>query len=134
MWRPRDHERYIGRYDPEHEMPDPDRGPGDRWQSDAYRHGARDTRFAYRWNPDRVEQRFGERHPYDYERTGYGYERDYSSDYDRGFRSGFERGLEDARYRSAPRRGGAYYEGEMGPGRFDNRFEDYDRDSWRRRR
>ncbi len=33
MWRPRDRERYIGSYDPEHEMPDPDRGPGDRWQS-----------------------------------------------------------------------------------------------------
>lgn len=58
MWRPRDHERYIGSYDPEHEMPDPDRGSGDRWQSDAYRHNARDTRFAYRWNPDRIEERY----------------------------------------------------------------------------
>ena len=64
MWRPRDRERYIGGYDPEHEMPDPDRDRGDRWQSDVYRHNARDGRFAYRWNPDRFEDRA---------RSGYGY-------------------------------------------------------------
>lgn len=61
MWRPRDHERYIGGYDPEHEMPDPDRDRGGRWQSDAYRHNSRDTRFAYRWNPERFENRFADR-------------------------------------------------------------------------
>lgn len=70
MWRPRgDRERFIGSYDPEHEMPDPDRGRGERWQSDAYRHNARDTRFAYRWNPDRIENRFeGARGDFDRDR------------------------------------------------------------------
>lgn len=58
MWRPRDRERYIGSYDPEHEMPDPDRNAGDRWQSDAYRHGARDGRIPYRMSPNRFEHRF----------------------------------------------------------------------------
>ena len=55
----RDHEPYIGGYDPEHEMPDPGRHPRDRWQSEAYRHNARDSRFAYRWDPDRFEERQG---------------------------------------------------------------------------
>src|SRR5258708_11052187 len=55
----RDHESYIGGYDPEHEMPDPGRPPRDRWQSEAYRHNARDSRFAYRWDPDRFEERQG---------------------------------------------------------------------------
>jgi hypothetical protein len=55
----RDHEPYIGGYDPEHEMPDPSRHPRDRWQSEAYRHNARDSRFAYRWDPDRFEERQG---------------------------------------------------------------------------
>src|SRR5438045_9781435 len=59
-FRRRDHESFIGGYDPEHEMPDADRDPRDRWQSDAYRYGARDTRFAYRWNPDRFEDRYGD--------------------------------------------------------------------------
>lgn len=70
MWRPRgDRERFIGSYDPEHEMPDPDRGRGERWQSDAYRHNAHDSRFAYRWNPDRVEGRYeGPRHAFDRDR------------------------------------------------------------------
>jgi hypothetical protein len=92
MWRPRDRERYIGGYDPEHEMPDPDRGPGGRWQSDAYRHNARDSRFAYRMNPD-----FVERH-YDGPRGGYGpppWDRGYDrGDYDRGSfdRGGYDRG------------------------------------------
>ena len=48
-----DRESYIGGYDPEHEMPDPDRDPRDRWQSDAYRHNAHDSRYMYRWAPDR---------------------------------------------------------------------------------
>jgi hypothetical protein len=61
MWRPRDRERFIGGYDPEHEMPDPDRDRGERWQSDAYRHNARDSRFAYRWDPDRIESRYPDR-------------------------------------------------------------------------
>ena len=65
MWRPRDRERYIGSYDPEHEMPDPDRGPGDRWQSDAYRRGARDSRFMYRADPNRFENRFNDQRDYD---------------------------------------------------------------------
>jgi hypothetical protein len=70
MWRPRgDRERFIGSYDPEHEMPDPDRGRGERWQSDAYRHNSRDTRFAYRWDPDRVEERYeGPRRDFDRDR------------------------------------------------------------------
>jgi hypothetical protein len=59
----RDHESFIGSYDPEHEMPDPDRGPRDRWQSDVYRHNAADGRWGYRWNPERVEER-GLRRPY----------------------------------------------------------------------
>ena len=77
MWRRRDHERYIGGYDPEYEMPDPDRRPGDRWASDAVRHNSRDTRFSYRWYPDRIESRFGSRHPRDF--------RDVRSAYDQGY-------------------------------------------------
>src|SRR5262245_18016638 len=80
MWRPRDRERYIGSYDPEHEMPDADRDRGDRWQSDAYRHNARDGRFAYRWNPDRFEDRA---------RSGYGYGNDYGYERGREYRGGF---------------------------------------------
>ena len=30
FWRRRDHEKFIGSYDPEHEMPNPDRRPHDR--------------------------------------------------------------------------------------------------------
>lgn len=67
MWRPRDRERFIGSYDPEHEMPDPDRDPGDRWQSRAYRHHFRDSRFAYRMDPDRFEDRFDARRDVDSE-------------------------------------------------------------------
>lgn len=67
MWRPRDRERFIGTYDPEHEMPDPDREPGDRWQSDAYRNNFHDSRYAYRMNPDRFEGRFGGRQDVDHE-------------------------------------------------------------------
>ncbi len=59
FWRRRDHENFIGSYDPEHEMPDPDRRPRDRYESEAYRHNARDGRYGYRWDPDRVEGRYG---------------------------------------------------------------------------
>lgn len=41
----RDRERFHGSYDPEREMPDPDRGRGGRYQSDAYRSNFRDSRF-----------------------------------------------------------------------------------------
>lgn len=89
MWRPRDRERFIGGYDPEHEMPDPDRDAGDRWQSDAYRHASRDSRFAYRMNPDRFEHRFEERDPRDYD---YRWNRD-ARDLDRdGYRGGMREG------------------------------------------
>src|SRR5687768_226745 len=92
MWRPRDRERFIGGYDPEHEMPDPDRDRGDRFQSDAYRHNARDSRYAYRWNPDRIESNYPDRDRGRYEgdfnrdarfreSSGYGYGPDR---YDRG--------------------------------------------------
>ena len=122
MWRPRDRERYIGAYDPEHEMPDPDRGAGNRWQSDAYRRGARDSRFVYRADPNRFENRFNDRRDYepeyeqrwrhdarDLDRGGYGrgggydanfaaggyrdYGRsDYGRDFDRGSDRGWDRG------------------------------------------
>ena len=97
MWRPRDRERFIGSYDPEHEMPDPDRGAGDRWQSDAYRRGARDTRFGYRLNPDRFEGRFdGQRRDIDRERD-IRWQGDAREAYERGYRDaladhGFDRG------------------------------------------
>src|SRR5439155_15813245 len=95
-------------YDPEHEMPDPGRTPYDRWQSEAYRHNARDSRFAYRWDPDRFEDRLGPQRPnyrsdgheriqprdrfesmgrpdfdYGYDRPNYGYNRGDDA-YDRG--------------------------------------------------
>jgi len=100
----RDHESFIGGYDPEHEMPNPDRDPRERWQSDAYRRNAADGRWAYRWNPDRFEDRrdFGWREPrrmdreiqprdryesrpygYDRERYGYGFRSDFDRDRDR---------------------------------------------------
>lgn len=95
MWRGRDRESYIGGYDPEYEMPDPDRGPRDRYMSDAYRNNARDSRYAYRMNPDRFEQRWrDDREP-----------RDFGGDvrdrhwFDRGYDRGFEHGLQAARDR-----------------------------------
>ena len=122
MWRPRDHERFIGGYDPEHEMPDPDRRPRSRYESEVYRHNARDSRYPYRWNPDRFEERFRDRDDRrewearwnrdarDYGR-GYGYDQ-YA--YDRGYdRYDFDRGWNDRP------RGGYYYEG------------DFDRGGWR---
>jgi hypothetical protein len=92
MWRPRDRERYIGSYDPEHEMPDPDRAPGDRWQSDAYRDHFRDSRYAYRMNPDRFENRFEGRRDVDRDMqmrwNRDGRDREYASSYDRGWDRG----------------------------------------------
>jgi hypothetical protein len=53
MDRSRDHEDYMGSYDPEHEMPDPDRRPRARYQSDAYQRQSRDSR----WDSDRDRDR-----------------------------------------------------------------------------
>lgn len=154
MWRPRDHERFIGGYDPEHEMPDPARGPRGRWQSDAYRNNARDTRFPYRWNPDRFEERFRDRprEDYDLRWSRDARDRDYRDRdyYDRGF---YDRGYDYDRDR------GGYYEGDFGrwgsdydrarefggrgyerdwrdrPRFFDQRdYDDYYENRWRNRR
>jgi hypothetical protein len=122
MWRPRDRERYIGSYDPEHEMPDPDRGPGDRWQSDAYRRGARDTRFMYRADPNRFENRFNEQRDYE---THYDPRwRHDARDMDRG---GYGRGGGyDANFG-----GGGYHDygrPDYGYGRDFDRYGHFDRD------
>ena len=117
----RDHESYIGGYDPEHEMPNPDRDPRDRWMSDAYRHNARDTRFAYRWNPDRIEERGGWRGDEPRDRW-------YGGSYDREPR---ERIQGPERYGVYPR--GRGFEGESwdrqrwGADRGWDRDRDYDR-------
>ncbi len=100
----RDHESFIGSYDPEHEMPDPDRGPRDRWQSDVYSHNARDTRWGYRWNPERVEER-GFRRPWrgDVEseiqpRDRYEPRFGRHPEYERGYEHGYyDRGLDEVR-------------------------------------
>jgi len=119
MWRRRDHERFIGGYDPENEMPDPSRRSGDRYESDAYRHNARDTRFAYRWDSDRFEDRFGARQPRDF-------------DY-RDVRSAYERGYDDARLARGYRPPNWGWDSDDGrdydrePRRRDTRFDD-DRD------
>jgi hypothetical protein len=156
MWRPRDRERYIGAYDPEHEMPDPGRGPGDRWQSDAYRRGARDSRFAYRMNPDRFERHFNDRRDYDpgYDmrwdrdardldrggygpagygygfRGGYGYDRDRDYEYrSRDYGSDWDRGYYDRPARFDRDR---IYGADRGwDYDRENRFDD-DRDRWDR--
>ncbi|MGN6182357.1 MAG: hypothetical protein ACTHQM_01745 [Thermoanaerobaculia bacterium] len=100
MWRPRDRERFIGSYDPEHELSDPDRGGGDRWQSDAYRHNARDTRFFYRMDPNRFERGYeGPRRDIDRE-SGMRWNRD-ARDFDRGLDRGgrdFSRGDYDRNF------------------------------------
>ena len=80
FWKRHDHEGYIGSYDPEHEMPDADREPRERYQSDAYRHNASDSRFAYRWNPDRFEPNSRDRG-----------ERSANRDWDRGSDRGWDR-------------------------------------------
>lgn len=125
MWRPRDHERFIGGYDPEHEMPDPDRRPRDRYESDAYRYDARDSRYPYRWNPDRFEDRFrdrDDRRAWDLRWNRDVRDRDYGRpDYDRGYPYGMDRGYDRGydRYdfdRSwSDRNRGGYYEGDFGP-------------------
>ena len=159
MWRPRDHERYIGGYDPEHEMPDPDRRAGERWESDTYRRNARDTRYPYRWNADRFEDRFRDRRDRDEYELRWNRDardardREYRGDYDRGYAPvrfdrgwdydrGYDRGYDrDRGYdfdRSwSDRNQGAYYEGDMGwRGDIDRAREfggrGYDRD-WRDR-
>ena len=157
MWRRGDRERFIGSYDPEYEMPDPDRRRRGPYESEAYRRNFGDNRYAYRWNPDRIEERYrAERYRDDRERFGRPYE-----DEARWRIQGRER------YGGWPR--GLYYEGEgwreprrdwdydRPPRSFDDRYEppygferyenwdddrydrdrgwpDYDRDRWRRDR
>lgn len=139
MWRPRDRERFIGSYDPEHEMPNPDRDRGDRYASDAYRHNARDTRFAYRWTPDRFENRFEGRHDVDHEyETRWSRDaRDRDRDLGRGEieRTGygsFGRGDLDSGYGaeswdSGGYRGGSYERDRGGYRSLADRDRDYDR-------
>jgi hypothetical protein len=98
-------------------MPDPYRDPRDRWQSDAYRHNARDSRFAYRWIPDRVEERFRYR-----DRGG----EEFYPGWDRDAR---DRYAERYRYmgpRDYPRPydRGPYYEGDFG------RWSEYEREPY----
>src|SRR5438477_11849184 len=100
-----DRERYIGGYDPEHEMPDPDRRPRDRWQSEAYRDQAHDSRYAYRWNPDRFEERRAEWHPRD--RHDYIQPRNRYEPY--GYARANDRGWPDERDFGPPRRFDPYY-------------------------
>ncbi|HEX2835348.1 MAG TPA: hypothetical protein VHW00_20205 [Thermoanaerobaculia bacterium] len=127
MWRPRDRERFIGSYDPEHEMPDPDRGGGDRWQSDAYRHNARDTRFLYRMDPDRFESRYdgprrdvshdsGTRWTRDARDFDRGYDRDPGRDYGRDYgRADFDRSFDRGMYGGGSHYGdGGRYESDRG--------------------
>jgi hypothetical protein len=123
MWRPRDHERFIGGYDPEHEMPDPDRDPRDRWQSDAYRHNAGDGRWFYRWNPDRFEDRWSDRRSRDFEWSGRdrGMDRGIDRGMDRGYDRGYDRGWDDDRMRYG------YGRGNMDRP-YDRGFDDWDRD------
>jgi hypothetical protein len=145
MWRPRDRERYIGGYDPEHEMPDPDRDRGGRWQSDAYRHNSADTRFAYRWNPDRLERQSGPRdrgfEPRDWDRDAR--DREYARGYDHGYDDGFrsrapydrashDRGWDtDRGYNS--QRGGHGSDDDRDRYREEGWDQSrYDRDRWRR--
>jgi hypothetical protein len=119
MWRPRDRERFIGSYDPEHELPDPDRDAGDRWQSDAYRRSARDTRFAYRLNPDYIEGRYdGPRRDIDRERDvrWQGDARD-RENFERGYRAGYQHGFERGSSRAFDR----------GPNRDFERDREFDR-------
>ena len=123
MWRPRDRERYIGGYDPEHEMPDPDRDRGGRWQSDAYRHNARDSRFVYRWDPDRFERQFGPRdrgfEPREWDRDGRdrGYIR-FGGEFDRGYDRGYDPGM-DRGYRDEYSSRGRYDRGPYDRGDYD---------------
>lgn len=146
MWRPRDHERFIGGYDPEHEMPDPDRRPRGRYESDAYRYNARDSRYPYHWNPDRFEERFRDRDDRrewelrwnrDARNREYRVREYYSRpDYDPGYDRGYDRYDFDRTW-SGRNRG--YYEGVFGRGDWrgeEERREFRDRDrgrDWRDR-
>jgi hypothetical protein len=107
-FRRRDHESFIGGYDPEREMPDPGRDPRERWQSDAYRANSREGRYPYRWSPGRFEERRSE-------------------DYARGFDHGYERGLRDhARYGrdySRDARGDTPNRDNWSSGDFDQRWD-----------
>jgi hypothetical protein len=139
MFRRRDHESFIGGYDPEREMPDPDREYRDRYQSDAYRHNAADSRWAYRWNPDRFEDRFGPRRgepaPWDRDARDRGYDYDRGMEWDR-MRYGYPRGPEPGGYRdrdprdfAGPRDYG--YRGyDRGYDRDIDRDRGADRDRW----
>jgi hypothetical protein len=133
----RDHESFIGSYDPEHEMPDPDRGPRDRWQSDIYRHNAADGRWAYRWSPERIEDR-GPRRPWrgDMEREIQPRDR-YESryrhpEYERGYEHGYyDRGMDFERDRDRDFRGSAPWDRERDWDRGGDRFDrDRYRDEW----
>ena len=127
MFRRRDHESFIGGYDPEREMPDPDREYRDRYQSDAYRHNAADSRWTYRWNPDRFEDRFGPRRGEDWGRNP-AWDRDARDrDFDRGWdydrmRYGYPRGYEPGYRDYGPPRDFGY--------RGYDRDYDRDRDRW----
>ena len=107
-------------------MPNPDREFRDRYQSDAYRHNAGDSRWAYRWNPDRFEDRFGPRRGEDWnhrdardmEHYNRGYEAGYR-DRDNGYR-GYDRGYDH---------GGDYRDADRDPDRYRwDRWEYFDRD------
>ena len=126
----RDHERFIGGYDPEHEMPDPDRDPRDRWQSDAYRHNARDTRWFYRWNPDRIEnrewsgRRFGGYRPYEEIHPRDRYAPRFSRPAPRGYEAPWQRGY--PRPWDYDNRGDYDRGYDLGPRRYDRPYDDYD--------
>jgi hypothetical protein len=126
MWRPRDRERFVGGYDPEHEMPDPERDRGDRYQSDAYRHNSRDTRFAYRMDPDRVEHRYdGPRDPRPFDRPGWEHD---ARDRERDARGG---GSWDDRDRGRTFDRGMYGGPSSQSGHYSNYGNDYGRDRGR---
>ena len=125
----RDREPYIGGYDPEHEMPNPDRDARDRYMSDAYRHNSDDSRYFYRWDPQRIEGRH-ERSPqwrddrYSFDARdregmndrGYGYDRDH----DRSF------GARDRDFDFG--RGGSYdYDRDRGGNFYGSSDRDLDR-------
>lgn len=157
FWRGRDHESYIGGYDPEYEMPNPDREPRERYMSEAYRHNSRDSRFAYRYDPDRFEARMG---PRDHDRPRHwddgprylgdrgGYDRvpdraqhdrgwDVASGrehYERGFAHGRDWGRREAELELYRRQHSGPYD-RSDEREFDrgyNRAIDYDRDRGRR--
>src|SRR6059058_4568078 len=119
-FRRRDHEGFIGGYDPEHEMPDPYRRPRGPWQSEAYRDLARDSRYAYRWDPDRFEERMDEWRRHDRE--------DFIQPRDRYAPYGFTSSYDRARYLDRGRDFGfdRGYDREYPPRRFEAR-DDYAR-------